>query len=172
MFDFIIFPNFCPIFLLTQNTLLKTLLPVTRMMMIHYFYGYITFHGVTTPVVLHILFLLNLLFCIGVQPINNGVIVSGGQQSYSFKHIQVSILPTLPLIQASTLSRVPCPTQQVLVGFLYSFSLNCYYINAAKFSTIVKHRLWMTLSPQGSSSNIQRLLWLSYMEAQQSSGVL
>ena len=41
-----------------------------------------------------ILFLLTpKAFCIGVQPINNGVIISGEQQRDSSIHIHVSILP-------------------------------------------------------------------------------
>ena len=35
----------------------------------------------------------NFLFCIGVQPINDVVIVSGGQQKNSAIHIHESILP-------------------------------------------------------------------------------
>ena len=92
VFDFIIFPNFFPIFLLTQNsTLLKTLLPVTRMMTIHYFYGYITFHGVITLMVFHILFLIKLVIlllektlespmdCKEIQPVH-----PRGDQSWVF----------------------------------------------------------------------------------------
>ena len=37
------------------------------------------------------------LFCIGVQPVNNSVIVTGGQQRDSAIHIHVSILPQTPL---------------------------------------------------------------------------
>ena len=44
---------------------------------------------------------LNFLFCIGVQLINNAVIVSGEQQRDSAIHIHVSILPQTP-IQAAT----------------------------------------------------------------------
>ena len=42
-------------------------------------------------------------FCIGVKPINNVVIVSGGQQRDSATHTHVSILPQTPL--PSRLSR-------------------------------------------------------------------
>ena len=38
-------------------------------------------------------FLFNILFCIGLKPINNVVIVSGEQQRDSAIHIYVSILP-------------------------------------------------------------------------------
>ena len=92
MCDFIIFPNFFPIFFLTQNsTLLKTLFPVTRMMMIHYFYGYITFHGVVTLMVIHILFFIKLVIlllektlespldCKEIQPVH-----PEGDQSWVF----------------------------------------------------------------------------------------
>ena len=37
------------------------------------------------------------LFCIGVQPISNVVIISGEQQTDSYMHICVSILPQTPL---------------------------------------------------------------------------
>ena len=42
-------------------------------------------------------FLLNFLFCIGVQPINNAVTVSGEQRRDSATHIRVSVLPQTPL---------------------------------------------------------------------------
>ena len=38
-------------------------------------------------------FLLNFLFCIGVQPVNNVVMVSGEQQRDSAVDLHVSILP-------------------------------------------------------------------------------
>ena len=48
-------------------------------------------------------FILNVLFCIGVLPINNIVMASGGQKRGSPIYIQVSILPQTPLpIQAAT----------------------------------------------------------------------
>ena len=48
-------------------------------------------------------FFLNFLFCIGEQPINGVVTVSGGQQRHSAIHTHVSILPqTLYPIQAAT----------------------------------------------------------------------
>ena len=46
---------------------------------------------------LFFLSVLNFLFCVWVQPINNVVIVSGGQQRDSTTHIHVSILPETPL---------------------------------------------------------------------------
>ena len=42
-------------------------------------------------------FFKNFIFCIGVSPINNVVIVSDGQQRDSVIHIHVSILPQAPL---------------------------------------------------------------------------
>ena len=39
----------------------------------------------------------NFLFCIGVQPVNNIMIVSGGQQRDSAIHTHVSVLPQNPL---------------------------------------------------------------------------
>ena len=42
-------------------------------------------------------FFFNFSFCIGVQPINNVVIVSGEQQRDSAEHNHVSILPQPPL---------------------------------------------------------------------------
>ena len=42
-------------------------------------------------------FLLNFLFCIGVQPINNAVTVSGEQRRDSATHMRVSVLPHTPL---------------------------------------------------------------------------
>ena len=45
----------------------------------------------------HFVFFLNFLFYIGVQLINNVVIVSDAQQSNSAIHIHVSILPQTPL---------------------------------------------------------------------------
>ena len=45
----------------------------------------------------HFILFLNFLFCIGAEPINSVVIVSGGQQRDSAIHIQVSILPQTPL---------------------------------------------------------------------------
>ena len=44
----------------------------------------------------------NFLFCIGVWPISNVVIVSDELQRDSAIHIHVSILPGNPLIQAAT----------------------------------------------------------------------
>ena len=41
-------------------------------------------------------FFFNFLFCIGIQPINNIVIVSGGQQRDSAIHTHISILPKTP----------------------------------------------------------------------------
>ena len=41
--------------------------------------------------------LLNWLFCDGVKPVNNVVMVSGGRQRYSAIRIHVSILPQTPL---------------------------------------------------------------------------
>ena len=41
-------------------------------------------------------FLLNFLFCIGVQPVNNVVMVSGEQRRDSAIHTHVCILPQLP----------------------------------------------------------------------------
>ena len=69
-------------------------------------------------------FLLNFLFYIGVQPINNVVTVSGAQRRDSAVHIYVSIL-----LQTSLLSRLPhnikqnfmCYTGSLLViHFKYS----------------------------------------------------
>ena len=56
-------------------------------------------HGASRPV-----FFFNFLFYIGVQPINNAVIISGGQQSDSAIHTHVSVLPQTPPppIQAAT----------------------------------------------------------------------
>ena len=42
-------------------------------------------------------FFFTFLFYIGVQPINNVEIISGGQQSDSAIHIHVSVLPQTPL---------------------------------------------------------------------------
>ena len=55
-------------------------------------------------------FLLNFLFCIGVQPVNNVVMVSGEQRRDSAIHTHVCILPQLPSHPGChvTLSRVPC----------------------------------------------------------------
>ena len=39
------------------------------------------------------LFFFNFLFLIAVKPINNVVIVSGGQQSNSASHMHISVLP-------------------------------------------------------------------------------
>ena len=50
--------------------------------------------------------LFNFLFCIGVEPVNNTVIVSGEQGRDSAVHIHVSILPQTPL-----LSRLPHNTE-------------------------------------------------------------
>ena len=52
-------------------------------------------------------FFFNFLFYIGVQPINDTVIVSGTQQSDSAVHMYVSILPQTPLP-----SRLPHNTEQ------------------------------------------------------------
>ena len=65
-------------------------------------------------------FSLNFLFYVGVQPINNVVMASGGQPRDSAKHIHVS--PFLPKLHFHpgchvTLGRVPCAVQQVLVGY-------------------------------------------------------
>ena len=53
------------------------------------------------------LFIMNFLYCIGVQPVNNVVIASGEQQMESAKHIYVSILPQTPLA-----SRLPHNIEQ------------------------------------------------------------
>ena len=50
---------------------------------------------------------INFLFCIGIYPINNVVIVSGGQRRNSATHKHVSILPQIPLP-----SRLPCNIEQ------------------------------------------------------------
>ena len=62
-------------------------------------------------------FFLNFSFCLGVWPINNVVMVSGGQQRDSVIHIHVSILSQTPLP-----SRLPHHTEQsfiqsVLAGY-------------------------------------------------------
>lgn len=62
------------------------------------------------------LFVFYLLFYLGVELINNAVIVSGGQQRDSAKHTHVSILPQSPLP-----SQLPQNTEQsslcyILVG--------------------------------------------------------
>ena len=44
-----------------------------------------------------ITYFFNFLFCIGIQPINNVVIVPGGPQRDSATHIHVCILPQTPL---------------------------------------------------------------------------
>ena len=53
---------------------------------------------------------LNFLFCIGVQLINNAVIISGGEQKDSAIYIHVSILSQAPPHPGChiTLRRVPC----------------------------------------------------------------
>ena len=64
-----------------------------------------------------IYFLLNFLFCIGVWPINNVMIASGGQQRDLAIHIYICICIILlqtPLpsrLPHVTLSRVPCAIQ-------------------------------------------------------------
>ena len=65
----------------------------------------------------------NSLFCIGVQLINNIVIVSGGQQTQPYIH--VSIFPQTPLpprlphstVQSSMNNQQGPSIQQVLVGY-------------------------------------------------------
>ena len=60
----------------------------------------------------------NCLFCIGVQPINNLVTVSRGQQNESVVHMDVC-LPQTPshLGCHITLNRVSCAGQGVLAGY-------------------------------------------------------
>ena len=55
---------------------------------------------------------------VGAHPINNVVVVSGGQRRDSATHTHVSILPKLPSYPGwhLTLSRVPCAIQYALVG--------------------------------------------------------
>ena len=55
---------------------------------------------------------LNFSFCIGLQPINSIVVVSGEQRRDSATRIHVSILPNPPSYPGChiTLSRVPCAT--------------------------------------------------------------
>ena len=80
-------------------------------------------------------FVLKILFCIGIQLVNNVVIVSGGQQGNSAIHIQVylSTYPLSPRLPSHpgchiTLSRVPCAIREVLVG--YSFQLQqCVHVH-------------------------------------------
>ena len=59
------------------------------------------------------LFLKNFLFCIGIESINNAVVVSSKQQRDLIIHIHVSILPELLSHPGChiTLSRVPCALQ-------------------------------------------------------------
>ena len=63
-------------------------------------------------------YLLNFLFCIAVQLINNVVIVSDEQQRDSAINIHVSILPQTPLPSRlpHNMNRVPYTVQYVLVG--------------------------------------------------------
>ena len=62
-------------------------------------------------------FLKSFVFCIGVQLINNAVIVSGGQQRDSAIHIHVFILPQTPLP-----SRLPHNIKQNLFNECVHFS--------------------------------------------------
>ena len=59
-----------------------------------------------------VFYTLNFLFCIGVQPSNSIVVVSGEQRRDSAIHIHVSILPKSPSYPGChiALSRVPCAT--------------------------------------------------------------
>ena len=60
-----------------------------------------------------ITYFLNFLFCIGVYPINNIVMVSGEQQRDPAMYKHVTILPQLPSHPGChiTLNRVSCATQ-------------------------------------------------------------
>ena len=66
-------------------------------------------------VFLHFLHALNLLFYIGIQPINNVAMVSGVQQSDSAMHTHASILPQLPSPPGSHMS--PAITVWVCITF-------------------------------------------------------
>ena len=77
-------------------------------------------------------FFLNFLFCIGVEPINNVVVVSGGQQRNSAIHVHVSILHQTPLLsrllhnteQSSLCYTVgPCWLSILLILFLVVLGL-------------------------------------------------
>ena len=68
-------------------------------------------------------FLKNFLFCIGVQPINNVMIVSGVQQRDSAIHIHISVLPQncppiLAAIEQSSLCYTVGPCRKHLNFFL------------------------------------------------------
>ena len=67
----------------------------------------------------------NLLFCTGVQPINNAVIVSDEQQRDSIIHMHVSILPQTPLP-----SRLAYNIEQ---------SSMCYTVGPCWLSLLVKY---------------------------------
>ena len=63
--------------------------------------------------------LFSFLFCIGVQPINSVVIISGGQQrDSSIQYPCIHSPPnSLPCRLPHTLSRVPCAIRLVLVEY-------------------------------------------------------
>ena len=75
--------------------------------------------------------ILNLLFCIGVYPINNVVVVSGEQQRDSAIHIHVSILPSHPGFHR-TLSRDPYNRSLLIIHFEYG----CVYMTVRNSLTI------------------------------------
>ena len=74
-------------------------------------------------------------FYIGVQSVNNAVVISGAQQKDLVKHKHVSILTKLPSQRGRhiTLSRVPCALQWSLfvTHFKYSSVLHFYFLEVS-----------------------------------------
>ena len=86
----------------------------------------------------------NFLFCVGVQPINNVVIILGGQQMESAIHIHVSILPQTPfpsrLDVAYFVWRAHHPDWKAPEGSVLSFNPCCNLWNGAPRCLLI---VWM-----------------------------
>ena len=95
--------------------------------------------------VVYLFYFLSILFCIGIQPINNVVIVLGEQQRDSSIHTHISILFQTPFP-----SRLPYSTGQSFL-FLYSISLLIIHFKHSRVCVSIPNAQMPTiLSPHPS----------------------
>ena len=91
-------------------------------------------------------FFKNFLFYFGVWPINNVVIVSGGQQRHSAMHIHASILPQTPLP-----SRLP-PSIELSSMCYIQLSLLFIHFKYSSVYMLISNSLTISYSYSYSSS--------------------
>ena len=95
------------------------------------------------------IFLLNFLFCVGIWPVNNIVIVSGGQQRDWAIHIHVCILPHC------SRSYFWCVLEWGLKPCLW-FLVVCFYTVTTTTVTIQLSHSWIYTSAGISSTGRRR----------------